>query len=259
MTNKEIFDLLEEKYTIYNTPEFIETDPIQIPRSFENKENIEISGFFAATIAWGNRKMIIKNALKWIELMDNNPYEFIMNTTEKEWLHLENFKHRTFNGTDCKCFLRAIKNIYTNHDGLEQVFTNGYKKDNTIASALRHFRKIFFEVIHENRTYKHVSNIDKGASAKRLNMFLRWMVRKDNNGVDFGLWNNIKMSDLLLPLDVHTGRQARQLGLLTRKQNDWKSVIELTENLKKFSKTDPVKYDFALFGMGVFNDSESRN
>ncbi len=252
MTHKEIFDLLEEKSSIYNTPEFIETDPIQIPRSFASKENIEISGFFAATIAWGNRKMIIRNALKLMELMDNNPYEFLLNSTEKEWLHFENFKHRTFNGIDCKCFLRAIKNIYVNHGGLEQVFTNGYKQDLTIASALRNFRKVFFEINHESRTHKHVSNIDKGASAKRLNMFLRWMVRNDNKGVDFGIWNNINMSDLLLPLDVHSGRQARQLGLLTRKQNDWKSVLEVTQNLRQFSPTDPIKYDFALFGIGVF-------
>ncbi len=252
MTQEELYEILEEKAKLYNATQFIETDPIQIPHSFSNKENKEIAGFFAATIAWGNRKMIIKNALKWMELMDNNPYEFLMNTSEKEWLHLDDFKHRTFNGTDCKCFLRAIKNIYSNHGGLEQVFTKGYQQDNTIASALRYFRAVFFDVEHEARTHKHVSNIDKGASAKRLNMYLRWMVRKDTKGVDLGLWNKISMSNLLLPLDVHTSRQARELGLLKRKQDDWKAVIELTQALKKFDPNDPIKYDFALFGIGAF-------
>ena len=252
MEFKELKDILEEKSSQYNQLSFIETDPIQIPKQFSQKENIEISGFLAATIAWGQRPTIIKNATRLCRMMDNRPFDFLMNTDEEEWLHFMAFKHRTFNGIDCLFFLRSLKNIYQNHGGLETVFTLGYQKEKSIASALRHFRQVFFEVGHEHRSQKHVSNIDKGASAKRLNMFLRWMVRKDESGVDFGLWNHIPMSALLLPLDVHTGRQARQLGLLTRKQDDWKSVLELTENLRRFDPIDPVKYDFALFGMGAF-------
>ena len=248
----ELKDLLDEKAYQYNQSTFIETDPIQVLKQFSQKENIEIAGFLTATIAWGQRKTIIKNAFQLMELMDNNPYEFLMNTDMSEWQHFQYFKHRTFNGTDCIFFLSSLKNIYENHDGLEQVFTSGFQKDKTVASALRYFRQVFFEVEHEKRSQKHISNIDKGASAKRLNMFLRWMVRSDSRGVDFGLWKDIPMSDLLLPLDIHTGRQARQLGLLTRKQDDWKAVLEVTDNLRHFDQKDPVKYDFALFGMGAF-------
>ena len=246
----ELKDLLEEKTNQYNQSTFIETDPIQVPKQFSQKENIEIAGFLTATIAWGQRQTIIKNAFRLMELMDNNPYEFLMNTDESEWQYFLEFKHRTFNGIDCIFFLKSLKNIYENHGGLEAVFISGYKQDQSIASALRQFRIVFFEVEHEARSQKHVSNIDKGASAKRLNMFLRWMVRNDASKVDFGLWKGILMSDLLLPLDVHSGRQARQLGLLTRNQNDWKAVLEVSDNLRHFDQDDPVKYDFALFGMG---------
>lgn len=248
----ELYQLLEEKARQYNQLAFIETDPIQVPKQFSGKENIEIAGFLAATIAWGQRSTIIKNAFRLVKMMDHNPYELLMNTNEPDWIHFLEFKHRTFNGIDCLFFLRSLKNIYQKHGGLEAVFTSGYLKEHNMASALRYFRQVFFEVAHENRSQKHVSNIDKGASAKRLNMYLRWMIRKDDCGVDFGLWNQIPMSALLLPLDVHTGRQARQLGLLSRKQDDWKSVLELTENLRQFDPLDPVKYDFALFGMGAF-------
>ena len=252
MNFKELKDLLEEKANQYNHPSFIETDPIQIPKQFSQKENVEIAGFLAATIAWGQRPTIIKNAARLTRMMDNNPYDFLMNTTENEWLHFMDFKHRTFNGIDCLFFLRSLKNIYQNHGGLEAVFTNGYQRDHSIASSLRYFRHLFFEVDHENRSEKHVPNIDNGASAKRLNMFLRWMVRRDQAGVDFGLWQDIPMSALLLPLDVHTGRQARLLGLLSRKQDDWKAVLELTEKLRQFDPVDPARYDFALFGLGAF-------
>ncbi len=248
----ELYQLLEGKARQYNQLSFVETDPIQVPKQFSGKENIEISGFLAATIAWGQRSTIIKNAFRLVKMMDHNPYEFLMNTNESDWIHFLEFKHRTFNGIDCLLFLRSLKNIYQKHDGLEAVFTSGYCKGQSMASALRYFRQVFFEVAHESRSQKHVSNIDKGASAKRLNMYLRWMIRKDSCGVDFGLWSQIPMSALLLPLDVHTGRQARQLGLLARKQDDWKAVLELTENLRQFDPLDPVKYDFALFGMGAF-------
>jgi uncharacterized protein (TIGR02757 family) len=244
--------LLNEKALRYNQTGFIETDPIQVPKQFSQKENIEIAGFLSAGIAWGQRPTIIRNAMQLMKFMDNNPHEFLINTREKEWQHFANFKHRTFNGTDCLFFLRSLKNIYMDHGGLEAVFTRGYQIDQSVASALRYFRKIFFEVHHEHRSQKHISNIDKGASAKRLNMFLRWMVRNDEAGVDFGLWKNIPMSALLLPLDVHTGTQARQLGLLTRMQNDWKAVLEVTAVLRQLDPFDPVKYDFALFGMGAF-------
>jgi uncharacterized protein (TIGR02757 family) len=249
---QDLKELLDQKAAQYNQPAFIETDPIQIPRQFAHKENIEIAGFLAATIAWGQRPTIIKNAFRLMKMMDDKPLDFLLSTDETEWGHFIDFKHRTFNGVDCLFFLRSLKNIYQHHGGLEAVFTQGYQLDHSVVSALRYFRQIFFEVEHENRSQKHVSNIDKGASAKRLNMYLRWMVRKDDRGVDFGLWADIPMSDLLLPLDVHTGRQARQLGLLYRKQDDWKAVLELTEKLRCLDADDPVKYDFALFGMGAF-------
>jgi uncharacterized protein (TIGR02757 family) len=252
MDIQDLKGLLEEKVLKYNQLAFIETDPIQVPKQFAQKENIEIAGFLSAGIAWGQRPVIIRNAWRLVKLMDHDPYEFLMHSREQEWLHFSGFKHRTFNGTDCLFFLRSLKNIYENHGGLEAVFTKGYQSDQTVASALRYFRRIFFEVNYEHRSQKHISDIDKGASAKRLNMFLRWMVRSDEQGVDFGLWKNIPMSSLMLPLDIHTGNQARQSGLLTRKQNDWKAVLEVTANLRQFDPSDPVKYDFALFGMGVF-------
>ncbi len=248
----EIKDFLNEKVDKYNHPDFIETDPIQIPHLFSDKNDIEISAFFASTIAWGQRTTIIKNMQKLMALMDYNPYEFIMNSSEKDLDRFNHFKHRTFNGKDCRFFIRSIKNIYKNHEGLGSLFQEIYSKEKSIFETLIGFREVFFEIKHPERTQKHVSNVLKGASAKRLNMFLRWMVRKDNNGVDFGLWSKIPMSDLFLPLDVHTGNVARKLGLLKRKQNDWKAVKEVTEILRKFNPDDPIKYDFALFGLGVF-------
>jgi uncharacterized protein (TIGR02757 family) len=184
--------------------------------------------------------------------MKNDPIEFLMNTPEDEWDIFHDFKHRTFNSTDCIYFLKSLKNIYQNHGGLEQVFTDGFRNEKTIFDSLIHFRKVFFELEHEHRTEKHVSNVEKGAAAKRLNMYLRWMVRSDNAGVDFGLWKQIPTSALMLPLDVHTGNVARILGLLTRTQNDWRAVEEITVKLREYDTTDPIKYDFALFGLGVF-------
>lgn len=249
------FDLkafLDEKVQKYNHPSFIETDPIQIPKQFSQKENIELAAFLSASIAWGQRPTIIKNANRLLQMMDNDPFDFLMNTNEKEWGFFLGFKHRTFNGDDCVFFLRSLRNIYKKYGSLETVFTDGFQKEKSIESALRYFRQVFFQVDFMPRSQKHVANIDKGSSAKRLNMFLRWMVRKDESGVDFGLWDSIPMSALQIPLDVHTGRQARQLGLLKRRQDDWKSVEELTRKLREFDSEDPVKYDFALFGLGVF-------
>ena len=248
----EIKDFLNEKVEKYNHPDFIETDPIQIPHLFSDRNDIEISAFFASTIAWGQRVTIIKNMQKLIALMDHSPYEFVLNSSEHDLNQLSYFKHRTFNGEDCKFFVRSLKNIYTNHKGLGELFQNLYLEKNSIFNTLKRFREVFFEISHSERTQKHVSNVLKGSSAKRLNMFLRWMVRNDNKGVDFGLWNYIPMSELFLPLDVHTGNVARKLGLLTRKQNDWKAVEEITGVLRKFNPDDPIKYDFALFGLGVF-------
>jgi len=251
-TPENIQSFLNQKVLSFNHTSFIETDPIQVPALFTTKENIEIAGFLAATLAWGQRPTIIRNARWLIAHMGNNPIEFLQRETEDDWIVFTDFKHRTFNGTDCIYFLKALRNIYQNHGGLEQVFTEGYLIDRTVFSALVHFRKIFFELEHERRTEKHVSDVEKGAAAKRLNMFLRWMVRTDGSGVDFGLWKRIPASALMLPLDVHTGNVARKLGLLTRTQNDWRAVEEITARLREFDLKDPIKYDFALFGLGVF-------
>ena len=243
---------LDQKVIEFNHSNFIETDPIQIPALFTTKENIEIAGFLSATLAWGQRPTIIRNSLKLIALMNNDPIEFLLNAPEDEWDIFRDFKHRTFNSTDCIYFLKSLKNIYQNHGGLEQVFTQGFRIEKTIFGSLIHFRKVFFELEHEHRNEKHVSNVEKGAAAKRLNMYLRWMIRSDKTGVDFGLWKQIPASALMLPLDVHTGNVARKLGLLTRTQNDWRAVEEITSKLREFDAEDPIKYDFALFGLGVF-------
>lgn len=251
MKQTEIKEFLDEKVEKYNRPAFIKTDPIQVPKQFSQKENIEIAAFLTATISWGNRPAIIKNALRLMNLMNNNPLEFILQASEKELNHLNTFVHRTFNGQDCIYFIHSLKNIYTNHGGLQQVFESGFRKSNSVESALKHFHQLFFEIPGE-RTRKHIANVERGASAKRLNMFLRWLVRDSSCGVDFGLWKGIPASALMLPLDVHTGNVARKLGLLQRKLNDWKAVEEVTETLRKFDPKDPVKYDFALFGLGIF-------
>ena len=248
----DIKDFLDEKAEKYNHPDFIESDPIQIPHLFTDINDIEIAAFFSATIAWGQRVTIIKNMQKLIALMDHAPYEFILNYADKDLDRFNYFKHRTFNGEDCKFFIRSVKNIYLKHGGLGSLFQNIYEKERDILKTLIRFREIFFEIPFPDRTQKHVSNVLKGSSAKRLNMFLRWMARKDNTGVDFGIWDKISMSDLFLPLDVHTGNVGRKLGLLKRKQNDWKSVEEITSVLRQFDPQDPIKYDFALFGLGVF-------
>jgi uncharacterized protein (TIGR02757 family) len=242
---------LDEKVLKYNQPFFIETDPIQVPKSFSRKENIEIAALLTATISWGNRLSIIRNATKLMGLMDNQPHDFVLNASVGELNRLEHFVHRTFNGNDCIYFIRSLKNIYQNHQGLQSVFEKGHRKENTVKSALSEFHRIFFEIGGE-RSRKHVSNVEKGAAAKRLNMFLRWMVRNDKSKVDFGLWKGIPQSALMLPLDVHTGNVARKLGLLQRKTDDWQAVEEVTQILREFDPYDPVKYDFALFGLGAY-------
>ncbi|WP_111707806.1 TIGR02757 family protein [Lutibacter citreus] len=251
MTQVELKEFLNEKVLEYNNPKFIESDPVQIPHKFSLKEDIEISAFLTATIAWGNRKMIIKNAEKMIELMGNSPYDFVMNHKEHHFDSFNGFVHRTFNAQDFQYFITALQHIYKNHKGLENVFST-HSTTTSTQPAIHQLKKVFFEIPHLERTKKHISDPLKGSAAKRINMFLRWMVRKDNAGVDFGIWNNLSPTQLSCPLDVHSGNVARKLGLLTRKQNDAKALAELDKNLRILDKSDPVKYDFALFGLGVF-------
>lgn len=246
-------EFLEEKTLKYNQSGFILTDPIQVPKHFSKKQDIEISGFLTAAISWGNRKAIIANAHRMMGHMDFEPYGFIMQAGTSDLEKLEKYVHRTFNGSDLKYFVKSLKNIYAYHGGLEKVLHKGFQTDHTIRSALSHLFEVFFEMPGE-RTRKHLANVQAGASAKRMNMFLRWMVRDDGKGVDFGLWKKIPSSALMLPLDVHTGNVARKLGMLTRKSNDWKAVEEVTDNLRKLDPFDPVKYDFALFGLGIFEN-----
>lgn len=248
---KDIKDFLEEAYLKYNNCAFIENDPICIPHLFTKKEDIEIAGFLAATIAWGNRKSIINNATKLMQWMDYQPHDFILNHRKSDLKPFSNFVHRTFNGNDCLFFISSLKHIYQKHNGLEAAF-KGNGED--IKENIIHFRKIFLQTSHLSRSEKHISNPEQKSSAKRLCMFLRWMVRKDNFGVDFGIWNSIQPRQLCLPLDVHTGKVSRTLGLLHRTQNDWQAVSEITHTLKQFDPIDPVKYDFSLFGIGVNKD-----
>lgn len=244
---------LDEKVALYNHPKFIDTDPIQIPHSYSLKEDVEIAGFLIATIAWGNRKSIINNGKKLMEIMGNSPYDFIMNFSEDEYELPIVFVHRTFNDIDLKYFFKALNNIYSHHSGLEQVFAKHAAKD-SMQSSIHHFKNVFFELPHPKRTTKHVSDPLKNSAAKRINMFLRWMVRNDNAGVDFGLWQSLSPAQLSCPLDVHSGNVARKLNLLQRKQNDAKALNELDSSLRNLDAKDPVKYDFALFGLGVFED-----
>ena len=248
MNWKELKDFLDEKVDHYNRTEFIQSDPIQVVHQFETKEDREIIGFLAATIAWGQRKTIIANANKMAELLENEPYKFVLNHSDKDCEALYNFKHRTFNGEDFVYFIKALRHLYKDHGGLEQSFGNS----GGIAEKINGFKRLFFELEHPDRTTKHVSDPIKGSSAKRINMYLRWMVRNDKRQVDLGIWQSLKPSELYCPLDVHSGNTARKLGLLVRKQNDWKAVVELTQNLRKMDPLDPIKYDFALFGLGVF-------
>lgn len=249
MTHSELKEFLDEKVELYNNPNFIESDPIQIPHLYSLKEDIEIAGFLAATIAWGNRKMIINNAKKMMDLMGNSPYDFVMSHSKTQLETLENFAHRTFNGQDFVGFVKGLQHIYVNHYGLEAVFS---KENHTMQHTISEFKQLFFEAPHLARTEKHISDPLNGSAAKRINMYLRWMVRDDNKGVDLGIWNNISPALLSCPLDVHSGNVARKLNLLTRKQNDAKALAELDSNLRLLDANDPVKYDFALFGLGVF-------
>jgi uncharacterized protein (TIGR02757 family) len=251
MTFLELKEFLDEKVELYNNFNFIESDPVQIPHLFSQKEDIEIAGFLSATISWGNRKMIVKNSHQMMELMGNAPYDFVMSHQETDLERLESFVHRTFNGQDFMGFIKGLQHIYKNHGGLETVFSNNIGEDN-LQKNIHDFKKLFFEIPHLNRTQKHISDPMKGSAAKRINMYLRWMIRQDNKGVDLGVWKSISPALLSCPLDVHSGNVARKLGLLTRKQNDGKALTELDLKLRELDPLDPVKYDFALFGLGVF-------
>lgn len=251
MNKAELKAFLDTKVMQYNNPKFIESDPIQIPHQFTKKEDVEISGFLTATIAWGNRKSIINNSKRIVEFLDSSPHDFIMNHKKSDLEKLQPFVHRTFNGDDFIQFIKSLQHIYSKHQGLESVFSK-YSGSDSLQNSISTFKSIFFEIEHLRRTQKHISDPLKNSAAKRINMFLRWMVRKDNAGVDFGIWKSISPSMLSCPLDVHSGNVARKLGLLKRKQNDAKALLELDTALRKLDSNDPVKYDFALFGLGVF-------
>lgn len=247
---EELKSFLDEKADQYNHPEFIENDPIQIPHRFSLKQDVEIVGFLAATISWGNRKAIIKSAEKMLDIMGNSPYDFVLNHSEKELRSLEGKSiHRTFNGEDFTYFIKQFQRIYKENESLENLFKVKDQETNFLHSIER-FRSQFLGT-EKHRSHKHVSSPYKNSSTKRIIMFLRWMVRKDKRGVDFGIWESIDQKYLSIPLDVHTGNISRKLGLISRTQNDWKTVEELDLIIRKFDEKDPAKYDFALFGLGV--------
>ena len=248
---EQMYELLEALHDKYNCEEFIDSDPISIPHSFSADNDREVAGFLAATIAWGNRKAIVKSARRMMECMDYAPYDFVLNAAKSDLESLRSYVYRTFNGNDFVDFIRALQRICREYGTIGTLFQDSYARHKDMAAVLSEVRREFFSIDHSDHCTKHFSSIDKGAACKRLNMYLRWFVRRDNRGVDFGSWTKIPMSALYLPLDVHSGNMARELGLLTRRQNDWKATVEVTQTLKKFSAEDPVKYDFALFGAGV--------
>lgn len=253
MNEKKLKAFLDRKVDQYNLPSFIEADPVSIPHLFTKKQDIEIAAFFASIFAWGNRVIIINKSKELMQLMNNAPHEFIINHSEKDLRRLLQFKHRTFNTTDLLYFILFLKHHYKTSNSLETAFSKWInKKDENIKNALTGFHDYFFSLQDAPvRTKKHIASPNRNSTCKRLNMFLRWMVRKDNAGVDFGIWNKISPSQLICPIDVHVARVARRLELIQRKQIDWLTALELTDHLKKFDRNDPVKYDFALFGLGV--------
>ena len=244
-------EFLDEKADFYNHPDFIPPDPISIPHRFSLKQDIEIAAFLTATISWGTRKSIINDACKIVDWMENSPFEFVTNFKDSDMAYFRHSSvHRTFNREDLRFFVHSLKRIYTQHSSMEDLFLLNSSEDN-FYHAIERFRKFFLEDEPEHRGRKHLSSPYKNSAAKRLMMFLRWMVRRDSRGVDFGLWKSVSPSHLSVPLDVHTGNISRQLALITRKQNDWKTVMEMDAVLRKFDASDPAKYDFALFGLGI--------
>ncbi|MCU0320232.1 MAG: TIGR02757 family protein [Flavobacteriales bacterium] len=250
MKTRDLKALLDAAYERHAQPHFSADDPIQLPRAFAQRHDAEVIGFLTATIAWGQRKTIITNAWKLARLMDEAPHAFVMNASPTELRRLEGFVHRTFNSTDLLHFVKGLRHVYTTYGGLEDAFLEE-GRPGPMDQAIHRFKQRFFEPRHQQRTQKHVADPVKGSNAKRINMYLRWMVRPNDRGVDLGLWTRITPADLMVPLDVHTGRVGRELGLLKRTQDDWKAVEELTAALRRFDPKDPVKYDIALFGIGV--------
>lgn len=243
--------LLEHLHDKYNNPDFIESDPISVPHTFSSRDDREVAGFLAATIAWGNRKAIVKSAHRMMHYMDDAPADFVRGASDAELACLQSYVHRTFNGGDLIDFVLAIRHICERWGGIGCCIESLYAATGDMARVLSEFRREFFSIEHRTRCEKHLSSIDKGAACKRLNMYIRWFVRRDDRGVDFGLWRSIPMSALYLPLDLHTGNMGRALGLIRRRQNDWKTTVEITEALREFDPEDPVRYDFSLFGAGI--------
>jgi uncharacterized protein (TIGR02757 family) len=252
LKREELRELLEIKYIQYNTPDFVVNDPLSVPHSFTLREDIEISAFLTSAIAWGNRLSIIRSANRMMDLMGRSPFEYVIHYESGSDDSVMDFVHRTFSGEALDYFLRRLRFIYTDCGGLEQVFTEGYQSGG-IYGALEHFRELFVEPGTPGSIGRHISDVVKGSAAKRLNLFLMWMVRQDRSGVHFGLWKGIPASALMIPLDTHVGRVARDLGMLTRKTNDWQAVEELTIQLRKFDPDDPCRFDFSLFGLGIFD------
>lgn len=251
MDDLELKDFLDYKVAQYNKPEFVEHDPIAIPHRYALKEDIEISGFLVSIISWGNRKAIVKNGHRMMDILGNSPYDFVINHKANHLKRLENFVHRTFNGADFVHLVKSLKNVYRTVGGIEKIFAENATSD-SLQPAIHELKKIIYSITPPPRTTKHISDPLSGSAAKRINMYLRWMIRRDNNGVDLGIWKSISPSKLSCPLDVHSGNVARKLGLLIREQSDSKAVDELDKNLRLLDKNDPVKYDFALFGLGIF-------
>ncbi|WP_436517235.1 TIGR02757 family protein [Ekhidna sp. To15] len=252
MNREELKSFLDDKVEEYNQPGFIPNDPICIPHEYSKKQDIEIAGFLAAVFAWGQRKTIINKSHEFLELMGNAPHQFVLNYSDQDLKPFTEFKHRTFNSTDALYFLHFFRWFYQNHESLEEAFVARLNRYATMEARLTQFFELFFSLPdHPKRTYKHIPNPSRKSACKRINMFLRWMVRKDDKGVDFGIWNKIETKQLICPCDLHVDRVARKLGLIKRKQTDWQTALELTENLKDLDPDDPVKYDFALFGLGV--------
>ncbi|MBO5875597.1 MAG: TIGR02757 family protein [Alistipes sp.] len=251
LSREELRDLLESLHDKYNRPEFIEHDPISVPHSFSSRDDREVAGLLASTIAWGNRKAIVKSAKRMMQYMDNAPADFVRNASERELALLESYVHRTFNGRDFIDFVRGVRGMFERFGGIGNFVEERYEATGSMASVLSDFRREFFACDHDPHCEKHLSSIDKGAACKRLNMYFRWFVRRDERGVDFGEWRKVPMSALYLPLDVHTGNMGRALGLLHRKQSDWKATAEITASLREFDAEDPVRFDFSLFGAGI--------
>ena len=247
-------ELLERLHDRYNNESFIEADPISVPHSFTRPVDREIAGFLAATIAWGNRRAIVQSAHRMMRYMDNAPEDFVRNATEADMEYLRTYVHRTFNGVDFQDFVRGLRHIITKWGSVGNYFETRYEEHGDLRPVFSDFRRDFFAAQHDPHCEKHLSSIDKGAACKRLCMYLRWFVRHDDRGVDFGMWRRIPMSALYMPLDIHTGRMGRILGLLSRKQSDWKAVEELTASLRELHADDPVRYDYSLFGLGISGD-----